>query len=346
MIKQIQSPCFDYMVSINCMTYNHSLYIKDALDGFCMQNTNFPFVAIIVDDASTDGEPKIIRDYLYKYFSMETAHQWETDDAYFIEVRHKENKNCLFAVVLLKINFYGKKDKTPLIERWLCHSKYIAFCEGDDYWVDLEKLQTQVNFLEENETYSMCYSGFKTVDQYGTEIFRANDEKTMRMSKSGDILGDLLVTNFILTCTTLFRNGMITIPSLSGFKYSHDYTMFLAASTHGLCKYFPQKMSAYRKVPTGAMATQRDWVSMAFHETRLFFYDGLLNGTISLDKQRFNSKIKRTIATYCFFENTEEFKDRYRMIIYNHKVLWKYIPELALKKNYVQTLGLIKRIFR
>ena len=147
------------LVAIQCMTYNHAPYIEDAMNGFCMQQTDFPFVAIIVDDASTDGEPDVIKRYLDQHFDMLNARQWETDEAHFIEAQHLENKSCWFAVVFLKYNFWQtKKQKDPLFEDWNNPAKYIALCEGDDYWTDSAKLQRQVDFLENNENIGLAYT--------------------------------------------------------------------------------------------------------------------------------------------------------------------------------------------
>ena len=108
-------PTTTYIARIICNTYNQALFIKDTMDGFCMQTTNFPFVAIIVDDASSDGEPEIISQYLEDHFDMVNAQYDENDDAKRIAAVHKDNPNCHFLVVLLKYNFYRiKKAKYPL----------------------------------------------------------------------------------------------------------------------------------------------------------------------------------------------------------------------------------------
>ena len=102
-------PTTTYIARIICNTYNQALFIKDTMDGFCMQTTNFPFVAIIVDDASSDGEPEIISQYLEDHFDMVNAQYDENDDAKRIAAVHKDNPNCHFLVVLLKYNFYRIK---------------------------------------------------------------------------------------------------------------------------------------------------------------------------------------------------------------------------------------------
>jgi glycosyltransferase involved in cell wall biosynthesis len=159
----------EFIVRIKCMTYNHAPYIEDAMTGFCLQQTKFPFVALIIDDASIDGEAEIIKNYLQSHFLLnekDGAKRWETEDAYFVFARNKENENCYFAVILLKYNFHSiKKSKSPLFNTWLANIKYIAVCEGDDYWTDPKKLQRQVDFLESHPEYSMCFHAAKVINE-------------------------------------------------------------------------------------------------------------------------------------------------------------------------------------
>lgn len=153
----LQQP--DFLVRVSCMTYNHAPYIVDALNGFTMQETTFPFICTIIDDASTDGEQEVIKDYLQDHFDLEdksVARNEETDDYVLTFARHKTNQNCYFAVLYLKCNHYSiKKSKQPYIQEWT-NTKYIAKCEGDDYWIDSTKLQLQVDFLESHPDYIMC----------------------------------------------------------------------------------------------------------------------------------------------------------------------------------------------
>ena len=126
-IKQI-------IVSIICTAYNHEKYIRDALEGFVMQKTNFRFEAIVHDDASTDGTATIIREYAEKYPDI-IKPIYETE------------------------NQYSKHDGSlQKIMNEACNGKYIAICEGDDYWTDSYKLQKQIDFLESHRDYTMCCS--------------------------------------------------------------------------------------------------------------------------------------------------------------------------------------------
>ena len=162
-----------FLLSISCLTYNQSSYITDAMNGFVMQQTDFPFVAVIVDDASTDGEQEVIRKYVNEHFdhSAESGYkEWETEDAFWTFARHSENKSCRFVVVYLKKNLWKEPEKKAEVTRDWYNSKYIAICEGDDYWTDPEKLQKQVDFLEEHEAYSMCFHGATLLNECGSEV--------------------------------------------------------------------------------------------------------------------------------------------------------------------------------
>ncbi|MBN1214147.1 MAG: glycosyltransferase family 2 protein, partial [Candidatus Lokiarchaeota archaeon] len=118
------------LVSICCSAYNHVNYIKDSIQGFIIQKTSFPFEILIHDDASTDGTTEIVKDYEHKYAS-------------------------LIKPIYQKDNQYSKGISPGNINRKRATGKYIAICEGDDYWTDPYKLQKQVDFLESNPEYGL-----------------------------------------------------------------------------------------------------------------------------------------------------------------------------------------------
>ena len=128
------------MVTVFCAAYNHEKYIRDTLDGFVAQKTNFPFEVIVHDDASTDNTAKIIKEYADKYPKIIKA-IFQTENQYTRGGRISDR-------FVLPI----------------AHGKYYALCEGDDYWIDENKLQMQVDFLESHPEYSACVHNTKVLN--------------------------------------------------------------------------------------------------------------------------------------------------------------------------------------
>lgn len=122
------------LVTIRCLVYNHEPYLRQCLDGFVMQKTNFPFEAIVHDDASTDRSAEIIREYAEKYPDIikpifETENQYSKRNGSIRRIMNEHTRG-----------------------------KYVALCEGDDYWIDPYKLQKQVDFLETHPDYGLVYT--------------------------------------------------------------------------------------------------------------------------------------------------------------------------------------------
>jgi glycosyltransferase involved in cell wall biosynthesis len=243
----------NYFVCIRCMTYNHASYITDAMNGFCMQQTTFPFVAIIVDDASTDGEPEVIKNFLYEHFDMANANTWETEDAYFIEAVHLINRNCNFAVVLLKRNLYRNLEKKySLIARWGESAKFVTLCEGDDYWTNPNKLQMQVDFIESHPDYSMCFHDVDIKAEKGREWYDVFGKLEDR-----DYTGlENMVKWSVPTCSMVMRREVYeTRPANPKFTMG-DNVLILHCSRSGKIRCIPKKMGVYRLTPTSWIGGQ------------------------------------------------------------------------------------------
>ena len=203
----------EYLVRVSCKTYNQANYITDALNGFVIQQTSFPFVCTIIDDASTDGEQEVIEKFVNEHFDKQdisVAFEKETGDCHITFARHKTNGNCYFAVVYLKENHYRKKSKAPYIKDW-SNTKYVALCEGDDYWTDPLKLQKQVVFLEEHPDYSLCCHRFKIYHE-NTDTW-SDDYVEKAFAENPNVKG-LVVTNlenfrtrFTSTLTLCYRRS-------------------------------------------------------------------------------------------------------------------------------------------
>ncbi len=220
-----------YMVGVRCMTYNQSAYITDAMNGFCIQQTSFPFLAIVMDDASTDGEQAVIEDYIKGNFLLSdiSCQKWETEEARWLFAQHRENSNCYFLVIFLKRNMYKQKQaKLELIKEWEDGCKYLALCEGDDYWTDPLKLQKQVDFLETHEEYSMCFHKVSVV--YEGEI---KQEQLFERLQEGDYSAyDIYADWMVPTCTVVYRNSPVPFESNSRIVFG-DIFLWLQLAERG-----------------------------------------------------------------------------------------------------------------
>lgn len=188
------------VVSVCCLAYNHEPYIQQCLDGFVMQQTNFKYEVLINDDASTDATADIIREYELKYPNI-------------IKPIYQKNNLYSQGVAISATYLYPR-----------AQGKYIAKCEGDDYWTDPHKLQKQVDFLEANPEYSLCCHRYdiytedtKTWDEdYVSNLF-ANGEEDISFSNKENF--DCWITK---TLTLLYRKDVFDPEILFKYKYSRD----------------------------------------------------------------------------------------------------------------------------
>ena len=228
------------MVTIRCLAYNHAPYIRQCLEGFVMQKTNFRFEAIVHDDASTDGTAAIIKEYADKY----------TD---FIKpIFETENQ-------------YSKHDGTiGRIMRENTHGKYVAICEGDDYWIDPLKLQKQVDFLEGHPDYSMSHTSIVYYLQTQHRYVKSNDiEVNSEAIKSFSPVLILLNKYRIQTVSVLYRDDDFknstqrTDPLLaSGYFPMGDTPSWYALSLMGKIHFLPEVTCVYRKNEASVTGTR------------------------------------------------------------------------------------------
>ena len=213
-----------FKVCVDCITFNHAKFINDTMNGFTIQQTSFPFVCTIVDDASTDGEQEIIKKYIDDNFDSSGGSLFlnkETDYAHIFFAQHKLNKNCFFAVLLLKENHHSQnKSKLPYLEEWRNDIDYIAICEGDDYWIDALKLQKQVSFMDDNLIYGLCYSKSKVVYE---SISQGNNNSVGR--RISDFESIMLKGNHIPSLTTLFRKDLYYLYLNEINPYAKDWLL-------------------------------------------------------------------------------------------------------------------------
>lgn len=249
-----------FKVCIRSYTFNHSQFIKDALDGFVMQKTDFPFVAAIVDDASTDGEQHALRVYFEQNFIVNDSsltNKEETDFGVVLFGQHRENKNCFFALVLLKENHYSqKKSKLPYITRWIDDSTYIALCEGDDYWTDPLKLQKQVDYLESHSECKMCCHAVKW------ETNGVMYDSGCQYKNPCNLTTDEVIRNnglYIATCSLVYSKELdMDRPEWRRVANVGDFPLKILGSLRGELFFSPEIMGVYRYMSRGS------WTSLHF----------------------------------------------------------------------------------
>lgn len=236
------------LVAIHCLVYNHEPYLRDCFEGFVMQQTNFPFVAIVHDDASTDNSASIIREYEAKY-----PH--------------------IFKPIYEEKNLYSN-GKYWLIEDIMRSSiknigaKYVAMCEGDDYWTDPLKLQKQVDFMEANPEYSLCLTN---------SIVKFDDREVLAINHIWDTytIEDVLNTNALNvkrrgdnvvpcahTSTIFYRIPNDEFPNWVSQCFIGDEPLMIYLAHHGKVKFINEITSVYRAgvgVSSKNFSQELDW---------------------------------------------------------------------------------------
>ncbi|WP_051289607.1 glycosyltransferase [Dolichospermum circinale] len=209
------------LVSVCCITYNQEKFIREAVDSFLMQQTNFPIEVIIHDDASTDNTTKIVREYQEKYPHIIKL------------ILQTENQYSLRRFGFLSDLFNSAK------------GKYIALCEGDDYWTDPLKLQKQVDFLEANPDFAICFHNTEIINEDYIERNRLNnDNLTPEISTLDNLLEG---SNYIATCSVVIKTDLIqNLPNWFNSVFFGDYALWIIASRYGKIKYINEIMSVYR----------------------------------------------------------------------------------------------------
>lgn len=235
------------LVTIRCLAYNHEQFIERALDGFLMQETKYPFEIVIHDDASTDKTADIIRKYEEKYPEIIKA-------VYERENQHSKGGGSVAKIV------------NPL-----CRGKYIAYCEGDDYWTYPQKIEEQVDILEKNSDVFLVHSDFETVDEHCDFIERRGYNKFKFTSVKENGLVSLFKKNHIMTLTVIIRREVLFNSMYVDCPYHYDYALFFAAAFMGKIRYVPKIMGAYRKHSNSAMQSRNKQVSKKMKQVYLYY---------------------------------------------------------------------------
>ena len=221
----------EILVSIICNAYNHEPYIRDALDGFVMQKTDFPFEVLVHDDASTDKTAEIIRQYEEKYPDI-IKPVYQTENQYSKKVS------------------IGKTFQFPRAK-----GKYFAFCEGDDYWTDPLKLQKQVDALEKNPQADICAHTAQVVaaaTKQPLHYLQPRQEDCL-IPVEDVIYGE---GGFVSTNSLVCRKEIVLTTPRFREDFQYDYTLQIAGALRGGMIYLNDNMSAYRSQAVGSWTTR------------------------------------------------------------------------------------------
>lgn len=289
------------LVSVVSITYNHEPYIRDCLEGFLIQKTNFPVEFIVHDDASTDHTADIMREYY-------------------------EKRPDLFHVIIERENLYSQhKPILPPLYK-MAQGKYIAFCEGDDYWTDPLKLQKQFDFMEKNNGYSCCFHNAMLLNA----TTGAKKKYYKRKLKKDWTLRDVIAGGggLMPTASMFFRSEY-----LEGFSELRagcpvgDYPLAIHLAQSGLAYYDQKIMSVYRTSVPGSWSIRN--------------YDSEKKRMITQRMLAWLDKIRKT------FDEKEEIdfiKGYYIARQYDRDEEYEKILNNKLAMNYIRRNNLIVRI--
>lgn len=289
------------IVSVCVQTYQHASYIRECLDSILMQVTDFPFEILLGEDASTDGTREICIEYAEKH-----------PDKIRLFLHHRENNIKILGSPTGRFN--------SLTNFFSARGKYIAICEGDDYWTDPEKLQKQYLFMESNSDCSLCFHASKTIrnndpDNFSIERHYYNPGSN-RFGIKDIVSGG---GGFMATNSMMFPQEYVAeVPNWIIRASVLDFPLMLILANSGNIGYIDEVMSAYRH-----LSSNEAW-------------------TYSLTKRKTRKKFQKSL--YILLSDFDEWT-QYE----HHKYLSKNIDQLKhrhFKANIKSTLFRITSPFR
>ena len=219
-------------VSVICNVFNHEKYVRDALEGFVSQKTDFPFEVLVHDDASTDGSAAIIREYEQKYPE-------------------------LIKPIYQTVNQYSQNvDITVLFQASRAKGKYIATCEGDDYWTDPYKLQKQYDFLKANPEYTMCTTSVVWLDMNTNTEKRLCRTETDRDVSLDEIILEKKGRIFQYATFMVRRDVFCHLPEWVDYFDVGDTPLAIHAAVKGKVRMLADVTAVYRNHAQGSWSSR------------------------------------------------------------------------------------------
>lgn len=285
------------LVSICCITYNHAPYIRKCLDGFLMQKVDFPFEIIIGEDCSTDNTRRICEEYADK-------------------------NPDIINLLPSECNLGAVENERRVMQT--AKGKYIAFCEGDDYWTDPLKLQKQVDFLESNSDYTVCFHN-RLVERDGVVSFK-NEFKEFCCSEGVgfDLTMDMLFYNWVtFPFSMVFKRDCLELEWYKTYRYFRD--------THQIYHFLKQGKGYVMNFIGGVRVAHSDSMTAVYEKNG--YYD-----------------ISIKVAKELYEANHDEYTKKYyehtlQISLYNQNIhrVKHSLSLFLLNHDYIQLLRNLKR---
>lgn len=304
------------LVSIVCDTYNHAPFVRDALDSFLAQKTSFPIEIIVHDDASTDGTADIIREY---------------------EREHPDLFRCVYRTE----NIYQKDPK--ILEHYvfpLARGKYIAICEGDDYWTNPDKLEKQISYMEAHPDCTLCVCAGDLVDPQGNKTgivapYHTDTDVPMDELIRGG--GGFVATASIVAPTRLAQNRA----PFCDLSDVDDAVLQIWFGMNGKTHYFAESMCAYRQAVPGS------WTETFFssrNAARIKHHEGLIAALEAFDREtsgRWHDAVEYCLIHQQWFEVLRLKNDVMALNKAPFRALYKKLPLRRRIRMWLAHLGLL-----
>jgi glycosyltransferase involved in cell wall biosynthesis len=220
-------------VTVSVLAYNHEKFIEECLHGILRQQTSFEFEIILSEDNSTDKTRSICKRFAIHNQERIRLFLHDRSNVIFINGKPTGRFNMLFNIE----NARGK---------------YIALCEGDDYWSDPHKLEKQVMVLDQKPEISICYHNVNIYHQKSKTMLQQGVERSIPNPSS---FKELVDGNFIHTPSVLFRNEKLDLPQWFQHVPYGDYALYSILSLKGGIYKLDESMAVYRKHDQGSNAT-------------------------------------------------------------------------------------------
>jgi len=285
------------------MTYNHERFFRQALDSVLMQITDFEIEILISEDCSTDGTREIV-------------------------IEFQRNHPQKVSLLLSEHNIHSNE----IVSRGIraARGKYIALLDGDDYWTSPHKLQKQVDYLDRHPECAICFHNARVVHE---DASHPAWNWTPESQKEISTLEEIWMGNFIATCSTVFRKGLVE--EIPGWYHDlfpiTDWPLHILNAEHGSIGYIPELMGVYRYHSGGYYSPYSETKKQA--ETLKFYR--IMNRNLDY---RYEKIIRKAIATY-FYEWAEEYENRGDL-----EKAWSCLKTCLAARPVYRSIPLIKAI--